>query len=150
MSSIPWYDSIDVVIVLVMDVAIVVAAALAWVKGGPPERIGGAINLIAAGLAFAVHLVAGAELQSTLLLVVDGILALGFLGLAIRYAALWIGGTMLLQGGQFALHAYYIVSHRGYDRTYAIVNNGVSWGIVGCIVAGALAAWWRNSRPQTV
>lgn len=138
MFGIPWQYLVDATIVLI--------AAFAWFKGDLPERIGGALNLGAAVLALGVHLIVGTYALSTLLLVVDGLLALGFLGLALVYASLWVGGALMLQGAQFSLHAYYIVTHRSFDRTYAMVNNGVSYGILLCILLGTLGAWWHRTH----
>ncbi|MDO8910729.1 MAG: hypothetical protein Q8N10_10605 [Phenylobacterium sp.] len=72
-------------------------------------------------------------------LVLDGVLALSFLVLAVRYASLWIGAVMLLQGVQFSLHAYFFVTKLVPGRTYAIVNNLVTWGTLLGILLGTLA-----------
>ena len=133
---------------LAIDAAILIAAAFAWAKGAVPERIGGLINLAAAVLAICVHLAVGAHALSTFLLAIDGLLALGFLALALRYASLWLGGALLCQGVQFSLHAFYLVSNRRFDFSYALVNNLNSWGIVACILAGTWASWRRNSLAQ--
>src|SRR5437016_4885731 len=112
---------------LALYAAILGAAGFAWLRGSQPERIGGSINLGATVLVLCVHFGVGPHVLSVFLLAVDGLLALGFLGLALRYASLWLGGTMLLQGIQFSLHAYYLVADRKFDFTYALVNNVVSW-----------------------
>lgn len=130
---------------LLLYSAILGATLFAWLRGTMPERIGGLLNLTATVLVAGIHLIVGAHALSTLLLVIDGLLAFGFLGLALRYASLWLGGTMLLQGAQFSLHAYYLVADRKFDFMYALVNNVVSWGIVACIFAGTLVAWRRSA-----
>ena len=53
---------------------------------------------------------------------------------------------MLLQAGQFSLHAWYLVSALERDRFYAIVNNLVTIGILICILVGTLIAWSRRAR----
>ncbi|HQT55843.1 MAG TPA: hypothetical protein PKX06_20540, partial [Phenylobacterium sp.] len=57
----------------------------------------------------------------------------------VRYASLWIGAVMLLQGVQFSLHAYFFVTKLVPGRTYAIVNNLVTWGTLLGILLGTLA-----------
>jgi len=122
--------------------AIFGVAAFAWLKGSSPERIGGLANL-SATLCFALlqHLAAG-NVEELGLLTLDGLLALTFLGLAVRYASLWLGAAMLLQAVQFSLHAYYYVTHRGVDRLFMVANNLVSWGIVASILVGGLMTVW--------
>ena len=137
-------------ITLTLYGAILGVAALAWFRGGPPERIGGLLNLIATALVLGAHLIIGPGALPTFLLVIDGLLAFGFLGLALRYASLWLGGTMLLQGVQFSLHAYYLVTDRRFDLMYAVVNNVVSWGLVTCILAGTLGVWRKTLRVKAV
>lgn len=128
--------------------AIVGVTVVAWARGSTPERIGGSLNLAATVLVAGIHQIVGQHALSSLFLVIDGLLALGFLGLALRYASLWLGGTMLLQGVQFSLHAFYLVTSRRYDFTYALVNNLVSWGIVLCIAAGVFATWRKVRKAR--
>ena len=52
-------------------------------------------------------------------------------------------------GGQFSLHAYYLVSELPRDRLYAIANNLVSVAILVCILTGTLIAWRRRTKLQT-
>jgi hypothetical protein len=122
--------------------------ALAWWKGGPAERYGATLKLTTSLVALAVHLLLKQESISVALLVADGVLAVGFLLLAIRYASLWTGACMILQAGQFSLHAYYLVSELQRDRLYAVANNLVTLGILVCILTGTLVAWRRRSRLQ--
>jgi hypothetical protein len=120
--------------------------ALAWWKGGRPERLGASLKLITSIIALGVHHLLKQDAISGALLTADGVLAAGFLALAIRYASLWIGAAMLLQAGQFSLHAWYLVSALERDRFYAIVNNLVTIGILICILVGTLIAWRRRNR----
>jgi len=123
-----------------------VVLALAWFKGGRPEQYGATLKVVTSAAALAAHHLLKQDTISVALLTVDGILAVGFLGLAIRYASLWIGAAMLLQAGQFSLHAWYLVSALDRDRFYAIVNNLVTMGILLCILVGTLIAWRRRNR----
>ncbi len=126
--------------------AIVAVTILAWFKGGPVERLGSSINLVMS-LAFSVMqaFIPPASLE-VLTLVLDGIFGLIFLGLAVRYTSLWLGAAMLLQAGQFSLHAFYYVTTKPVDRLFAIVNNLVSWGILLSILLGTLGYWWVSRR----
>jgi hypothetical protein len=126
----------------VLLLAIIAVAAFAWLKGSWPERIGGLANL-GATLCFALlQQIASGKVEELGLLALDGLLALTFMGLAVRYASLWIGAAMLLQAVQFSLHAYYYVTHRSVDRVFMVANNLVSWGIVLAILVGGLVSLW--------
>ena len=96
-------------------------------------------------LFFALQLFMSPAALSLALLIIDGVLGLGFLLLALRYTSLWLGAAMLLQAGQFSLHAFYYVTTKPVDRLFAVVNNVVSWGILLAILAG-VGASWLNSR----
>ena len=49
----------------------------------------------------------------------DGVVAIGFLLLAIRYASLYLGAAMLLQAALFSLHA----AHLSGDTDFGWVNS---------------------------
>lgn len=118
-------------------------AAFAWWKGDWPERCGGLLNLMAAAAVFLVLVSFPASQYNVPLLAIDGLLAFGFLALALMFASLWLGGAMLFQAAQFSLHAFYLVTGRENDLLYAIVNNVNSVGVLSVIVLGTLASW-RN------
>ncbi len=88
------------------------------------------------------------EAFATAILIGDGLLALGFLALTLRFAKVWLGIAMLLQAIQFALHAYYYVVERKLDMLFAIVNNLVSWGLIACILGGVIAHWMHEARRR--
>ena len=128
-------------------VALVAICGLAWVKGGQPERWGVVIVLVGSAYAFLVHLAAPTSIQAFLLLAGEGGMGLAFLMLALRYASPWLGGAMLFQAIQFSLHAYYLVGELPRDFTYALVNNIDTFGVLACILTGALLAWRKRTRP---
>jgi hypothetical protein len=70
--------------------------------------------------------------------------AVGLWVLAVRYASLWLGATMLLQAGQFSLHAFYLVMERPHDLIHAWINNINTVGISICIVVCAVTAIRRR------
>lgn len=121
-------------------------ALLAWFRGGLPERYG-ALLFVGAGLAvFISHAWLSRSAEGLFLLTIDALLAGGFPALAIRYSSLWIGAAMLLQAGQFSLHAWYLVSELERDRFYAVTNNVISIGILVCILFGTLISWRRRAK----
>jgi hypothetical protein len=74
-----------------------------------------------------------------------GLLSAGvYLMLAVRFANLWIGAAMLLQAAEFSLDAFYLVTDRPLDHLHAWVNNTCEWGIVLCILLGAILAILRR------
>lgn len=123
-------------------------ALLAWFRGGLPERYG-ALVFVGAGLAVLIsHTILPVAAEGLSLLAIDALMALSFLALAIRYASLWIGAAMLLQAGQFSLHAWYLVSGLDRDRFYAVANNLITVGILACILVGTLISWRRRAKAS--
>jgi hypothetical protein len=120
----------------------------AWWRGGPAERIGAVLIIVAAVAVWLAHNAMPEGPGGSALLIIDAFVAVGFLALAIRYASLWLGGAMLFQAAQFSLHAYYLVMEKPHDRFYAVANNLVTLAILLCIVAGTVIAWRARSRAQ--
>lgn len=131
-----------------LEIATALVTLAAWLKGGRPERFGSLANLLIALLIFVLQHTLGVGPMEASLLTIDGLLGLIFLGLAIRYTSLWLGGAMLLQGVQFSLHAFYDVTSRPFDLLFAVVNNTVSWGVLLCILAGTLVTWRGVGRSE--
>ena len=131
---------------LLTTIALVVV--FAWMKGATPERLGATANLVAALSVFVVQRLLQKPSLELSLLAIDGILGLFLMALAVRFASLWLGAAMLLQATQFSLHGFYFVTMRSMDRTFFIVNNSVSWGLLLCIIAGTLGTWLVSRRAQ--
>ncbi len=125
--------------------AILGVTVFAWMRGGRAERAGATFNLAAAILVQVAHRTAAAEALPLALLTVDGLLAVGFLVLALRYASLWVGAALVFQAIQFGLHATYLVRHIPLNITYARVNNIDSFAIVLSLAVGVMAA--RRGGP---
>lgn len=115
----------------------------AWARGSLAERAGAAANLVAALLVPLAHAGLAADAVPLALLTIDGLLAVAFLVLALRFASLWVGAALVFQAVQFGLHATYLVRHMAFDITYARVNNADSLGILLSLIAGVVA-----SRPR--
>ncbi|MGQ3016312.1 hypothetical protein [Phenylobacterium sp.] len=125
---------------------LLVVGAYAYLRGGQPERAG-AIIVCAVTVGSAIGDVAMPDNAFLIArLIAEGVAALGFLFVAIRFGSLWIGGVMLLQACQFSLHAIYFVTERSHDTPYVIVNNLNFFGILACLTAGTLAASRRRRR----
>ncbi len=123
--------------------AIVLVTALALWKGAMAERIGAAANLIAALGVATIHML-WSSTNAIPLLVADAGLAMIFLGLAVRYASVWLGGAMLLQAVQFSLHAFYMVAERPHDRLYFRINNVDTLLVLAALAFGAVQSWRRR------
>ncbi len=118
----------------------------AWFKGTAPERLGAVFLLAGTVLALVIELTLPLHSRTVPILIGEGLLALGFLVLAIRYASLWLGVAMILQGLQFSLHAFYIVMERERDWLFVAVTNVVTLAIIVCILVGTVFAWRRTRR----
>lgn len=119
---------------------------LSFWKGGAAERLGGAIVLTNLLVAMLLLRLLPAGSQPVGELVVDGLTAVGLLGVVLVYGSLWLGGAMLLYAIQFTLHAFYFVTERDPDLLHAMVNNADSLGITICLVVGTAVVWRRRSR----
>ncbi|MDP1872758.1 hypothetical protein [Phenylobacterium sp.] len=127
---------------------LLVVSAYAYLRGGRPER-SGAIVVFVVTLASAIGDFAMPDNAFLIArLIAEGVAAVGFLLIAIRYGSVWIGGVMLLQAAQFSLHAIYFVTARSHDTPYVIVNNLNFLGILACLTAGTLAASRRRRRAE--
>lgn len=133
-----------------LTAVIVCVTAFAWLKGGWPERMGATLNLVVALMFLVLQFAMSSSVLAPGLLIIDGVLGLGLLVLAIRYASLWLGAAMLLQAAQFSLHAFYYVTAKPFDTLFAVVNNVVSWGILIAIVSGTFASWANTRRVKAI
>jgi hypothetical protein len=126
--------------------ATLLVCGLAWARGGPPERWGSLIVLVGAIVYPLIQLFLPAPSRPGVYLLCEGLYGFSFLMLALRYTSPWLGGAMLLQAIQFSLHAYYIIGEKPHDRTYGMVNNLNSAGVLVCILFGIFAAWRKQAR----
>ncbi|HEY2356048.1 MAG TPA: hypothetical protein VGH86_01255, partial [Phenylobacterium sp.] len=115
-------------------------------KGGPPERIGGAVVLATLLLTILATTFLPVGIQPIAELVIDGLAALALLAVVLIYGSLWLGGAMLIYAAQFTLYAYYFVTERPNDRFHAIVNNADFVGITLCLLIGTAVAWRGRVR----
>lgn len=130
-------------------IAILAVCALSYLKGGAGERFGAGLVLLLAFASLAVNVGVPASQRSVPHLMLDGVLAVGFMVLTLRYASAWLGLVMVLQGVQFSLHAFYFVTHKTPGLAYAMVNNLVTWGTLLGVLWGVLSHWRQQRRAAT-
>lgn len=126
---------------------ILFSVAFALWKGGRPERVGSLFNgVIAIGvtvLQAALH----ESLHTLPILVADGLLAMGFLILAIRYASLWLGAAMILQAIGFMMHSALLLGLiADPEYAYYAAMNAMSGGVLLSIIVGTAYAWVVRRR----
>jgi hypothetical protein len=135
------------VIVQIVWFAILGVVVFSIWKGGVAERLAGCLMAAGAMYGYAVKIVPQ-DFQTLALLTGDFLLALGFLGLAVRYTSLWIGGAMLFQAVQFTLHAWYMLGEKPRDIFHGVVNNLDTVGILVCLIVGTATAWRRRIAAE--
>ncbi len=99
---------INAALFLVLGGGMIGVCAFALVKGRPAERYGAAMYGLAVLLSFAIEGVTGEAIPVLPLLLLDGLVAVGFLFLSIRYNNLWLGAAMMIKGVQLAVHATHL------------------------------------------
>jgi hypothetical protein len=145
-------------------VALALTYVFAWTKGGRPERYGAAVSAAAwTVLQIAMRLGHDDELS---FMISDGLVAAGFLVLAVRYARLWLGVALMLQAALFALHASRLggdpatdwigrlIPHwaGSPDQDYRLFVQLIRYGGLGVLVWASAASWAKRSaaaRPQS-
>ena len=128
-------------VLIALNVAIPLVALVA---GKTPERIAGLIYLLATGAtALAGHFWKYWEIGN-LLLAIDGLMALSFLVLAVRYNYLWIALMMGAMAGYFSIHAYYLALAIPLDKIFAISSN-VASAVV--LISLSIGVWSSRRRP---
>jgi hypothetical protein len=132
-------------IVVPLGVLLPIATSVfAWFKGGPADRIGGALFGIAVLATVGFELITGQSTPVVPELLLDTTVATGFLGLAIRFNSLWLGAAMIVAGIQLAVHATHLTD--GEDPMFAGFNlyaaslNLISLVICLILIAGTMAS----------
>jgi len=128
-------------VLIALNVAIPLVALVA---GKTPERIAAlifAINTIATGVCG--HFFGFRDI-GILLLTFDGVMALSFLALAVRYNYLWIALMMGAMAGYFAIHAYYLSMDFPLDEMFAMASN-IATGVV--LISLSIGVWSSRRRP---
>jgi len=129
-------------VILIGAVAFVVA------KGGRAERIAAGLLALAWVGSVLAQPLTGQLAPEIPFMATDLFLALGFLWLAVRYASLWIGAAMILEGALFFLHASHLSEETSRSYAYLAAMNGLSYCVLACVVGAALASWRRRARAR--
>jgi hypothetical protein len=129
---------------------LVVVCAFALWKGGPPERLGGLMLLVAWFGADLARGVSNQMVPIAAMFVSDAVIAGCFLYIAIRYSSLWLGGMMILQAAAFALHAAQL-SDSSAPRwhgwiVYLLLNNLINYSLLLVLCGGTVATILRRRR----
>jgi len=119
--------------------------AFALLKGGTPERAGAALVALAWLGLIAAQALTGEMVPEIPFVVSDILLALGFLGLAIRYASLWLGAEMILEAALFFLHGSHLSEHPGRSYGYLASVNAVSGGVLAILLGATIVAWTKRA-----
>ena len=128
-------------VLLALNVAIPLVALVA---GKTPERIASLIFVLAtSATALSGHFWKYKDIGN-LLLTIDGLMALSFLVLAVRYNYLWIALMMGAMAGYFSIHAYYLAMAIPLDEMFAMASN-IATGVV--LVSLAIGVWSSRGRP---
>ena len=127
---------------------------LAIWKGGPAERAGG---ILIGGAWLASLLVypivnAGGSPYATyapyLPVAIDGVVAVGLLGLALRYSSAWLGVAVFLQAAELALHAAFLIGDGSGARAYIARVNILGSALILLLLFATVRVWLRGLKAQ--
>jgi hypothetical protein len=126
--------------------------AFAIWKGGAPERWGTAMILVAWVAMLVAEALARPAIPVVTYLTLDGLLAVGFLVVAVRYSSLWLGGAMICQSILFGAHALRLsdgsrVFWHGCN-VYLLVSNVVGFLVLFILIGGTFATIQRRRRAE--
>jgi hypothetical protein len=121
----------------------VIIPVWAIISGGRAERWSALMFIIATVASKSVEQFSEPQQAGTLFLTIDGVMALGFLVLALVYNHLWIALMMFTMAGFFSIHAYYEMTGRDLDPTFALLSNLAT---VVLLASLALGVWTSRRR----
>ena len=116
---------------------------VALVAGKTPERIAALIFILATGATILAGNFWKYKEIGNLLLTIDGLMALSFLVLAVRYNYLWIALMMGAMAGYFSIHAYYLAMAIPLDKMFAMASNIAT---VVVLISLTIGVWSSRSR----
>jgi hypothetical protein len=121
----------------------VAVVAFALIAGRRPERLSAIIFAAATVATQVIASLAPRAQANNLLLLIDGVMAISFLMLALRYGYLWIALMMAAMAGYFSIHAYYLAMTMPLDRTFAMANNLAT---AVALLSIAIGVWTSRRR----
>ena len=128
--------------VLVISLAVIIPV-WAIIAGGMAERLSALMFMIATLASKSVEQFSEAQHAGTLFLTIDGVMALGFLILALAFRHLWIALMMFTMAGFFSIHAFYEMTDRDLDPTFAHLSNLATLVL---LVSLAIGVWTSRRR----
>ena len=133
-------------------VVMLATTAFAALKGGPPERIGTAMIFVAWVGTIVAQVFAHAMFSLSWFMVFDGLLAVGFLVVAVRYSSLWLGGAMICQAVSFGAYALRLSDNARAvwhgQNIYLLLNNVISYLVLFILIGGTVANMTRRRRAD--
>ncbi len=129
--------------------AIFVCCAFGLVKGGPAERAGAMLILLAYVAGDIAFVVAKPNFPTTVIFGADFVLAICLLVVAIRYSSLWLGCAMLLQSVALCSQGLTFSGDGLGLQDQIWLNNCVSMCMMACIVGGSISSWRRRVKART-
>ena len=130
--------------VLVISLAVIIPV-WAIIAGGMAERLSALMFMIATLASKSVEQFSEAQHAGTLFLAIDGVMALGFLILALAFRHLWIALMMFTMAGFFSIHAFYEMTNRDLDPNFAYLSN-----IATILLLASLAIGVWTSRQRKI
>lgn len=124
----------------------VLLCVLGLAKGGPADRWGGVLLVVACLGTISAQSVTGRASPVLFMLADDVILAAGFLWLALRFSSLWLGVAMLAQAAGLSLHALALSEEAPGYRLYLNAQTYVSWLVLASLLFGTLSSWRRRAK----
>ena len=117
---------------------------VSWWRGLSAERYGSMLILAANAFGDIALAASFPHFPDALMFAIDLALAFGLLFVAFRYSSLWLGGAMLLQSVALCLQAFDFAGEGTNSFIHVIANNGISYAMLGCLLAGLLASLCRT------
>jgi hypothetical protein len=129
-------------LVLLSALAIIVPL-WALVAGGKAERLSALFFIVATVASKSVEQMFSPQHAGVIFLGIDGLMALGFLILALVYRHLWIALMMFTMAGFFSIHAFYEMTDRDLDWTFALLSNLLTLVLLASL---AIGVWTSRHR----
>ena len=137
-----WIQSVLEITVSTIAVLVPLWALLA---GSRAERISALIFLVAIVSSKLVEELTSAQHAGTIFLTIDGLMALGYLILALVFGYLWIALMMFTMAGFFSIHAFYEMTNRDLDPTFAHLSNLATLVLLASLAIGVWTARRRRA-----
>lgn len=117
----------------------------ALIGGGRAERISALIFIVATVASKSVEQIFPIKHAGTVFLTIDGLMALGFLALALVYGHLWIALMMAAMAAFFSIHAFYEMTNRDLDMVFAQLSN---FATIVLLLSLAVGVWTSRHRKD--